>query len=158
MSDYAFFLELTSLLRNAVGEFKAKPNDWHSHLASILIRLPQTYSSQLASLPLVPLSDGSWMAARGRQILFPSTMAEFELPGGLKLSVVHSGAAADPKRRNLFKLLGVGDLNKKEPIIRHIQDLHISNRTNSSSLSRAALISQIKFLYSMWKNPTFQWF
>ena len=158
MSEFVFFLELKSLLLNSMDKFKAKSNAWHSHLATILMRLSQQHSSQLRDLTLVPLSDNSWVAAGCRQILFPANKAEFELPGGLELSVVDSAAASDPERRKMFKYLGVGDL-EQEPVVRHIEDLHL--KSNSSSITHAALVSQIKFLYSAgWKNPTFQrfWF
>ncbi|KUJ23972.1 uncharacterized protein LY89DRAFT_712924 [Mollisia scopiformis] len=160
MSELRFFAELTSFLKTSMGVFKTKSRAWHSHLASILMRLPREYYTQLADLTLVPLNNGTWIAANGRQILFPAAKAEFELPGGLELSVVDSTAAADPARKKLYSFLGVGDL-EQEPVVRHIRDLHQNNRVNSSSVSRGALVSQIKFLYSAaWINPEFQrfWF
>jgi hypothetical protein len=158
MDRPAFFSELTSLIENAGVEFKKKSDAWHSHLASILTTFPQSYSSQLAKLALVPLSDGSWVSSGGRQILFPSTQSEFELPGGLELSVVLNRAASDPASQKFFKFLGVGDL-AEEPIVRHIGDLHSNGRASSHLLSRPALISQIQFLYSVaWKNPRCQHF
>jgi hypothetical protein len=160
MGNNEFILELKSLLSNATAEFKAKSDAWQSHLASTLMHFPEAYSSDLAGLAVVPLSDGTWVAARERQILFPFTKAEFDLPGGLELSVVHDGAASDPNRRKLFKFLGVGDF-KQEPVVRHIGDLHANGRASSHLVSRGAIVSQIKFLYSVgWKNPTYQrfWF
>ncbi|KAG0645662.1 hypothetical protein D0Z07_8708 [Hyphodiscus hymeniophilus] len=159
MTEFAFFLEFSTLVLNSMDKFKAKSNAWHSHLATILMRLSPQHTSQLGNLTLVPLSDSSWAASGRRQILFPANNAEFELPGGLQLSVVDSAAASDPERRKLFKYLGVGNL-EQEPVVRHIEDLH-TKPFDSSSISHAAIISQIKFLYSTgWKNPTFQrfWF
>ena len=158
MSEFAFFYELKTLLINCPENIKAKSTAWHSHLATLLMRLSPIYSSQLGDLALVPLTDGSLVAANGRQILFPANKAEFELPGGLELSVVDSGAASDPERRKLFRFMGVGDL-EQEPVVRHIEVLHA--KPNSSSIPHVALVSQIKFLYAVgWRNPAFQklWF
>jgi hypothetical protein len=158
MDDHAFFGEIQRL-SNVRDKFKTKSDAWHSQLASIIMRLPPSYSWMIAGLNIVPLSDGTWVAAGGRQLLFPGNEDEFELPGGLELSVVHSGAAADPARRTLFKFLGVGDL-EREPVVKHIQKLHV-NSNYPNNVTSAALISQIKFLYSTgWKNPTYQrfWF
>lgn len=160
MSEDVFFQEFSAFLQASIGDFKKKSNAWHSHLAEILVRLSAAHSPQLPSLMLVPLSNGSWAAAAGRQILFAGDEAEFELPGGLQLSVVQTEAAADPARRKLFKTLGVGDL-AQEPVVRHVQELHRDGRASSKDVTSAALISQIKFLYSAnWTNPTFQrfWF
>ena len=158
MDRASFFSELKSLIETARVEFTGKSDAWYSHLASILTTLPQSYFAELVELALVPLSDGSWVSSGGRQILFPSTQAEFELPGGLELSVVLTRAASDPARRKLFKFLGVGDL-AQEPIVRHIADLHINGRARSHFVSRPALISQIQFLYSVsWKKLKYQHF
>lgn len=160
MPEEVFFQEFSSLLKTSIGDFKKKSNAWHSHLAGILVRLSAAHSPQLSDLMLVPLSDGSWSAAAGRQILFAGDEAEFKLPGGLQLSVVQAEAAADPARRTLFKTLGVGDL-AQEPVVRHVQELHRDGRASSKAVTSEALISQIHFLYSAnWTNPTFQrfWF
>jgi hypothetical protein len=160
MRDYSFMSDLTSMIRDDSGEFRAKSNDWHSRLAGILIGLSERYSSELRKLELVPLEDGSWVSASGRQILFPANKKEFELPGGLELMVVDSNAAADPARRNLYNFLGVGDL-RQEPIVQHIQDLHMKHGGSFKVVSREQLLSQVKFLYSAdWENPAFQrfWF
>jgi hypothetical protein len=163
MNEYTFILELQSLLRMAKEEFQAKSNDWHSHLATILIRMQKTYSSDISKLAIIPLSNGDWVAASGRahQILFPSSIAGIELPSGLELLVVQTAPAADSERRKLYKVLGVGDLDK-EPVIRHIRYLHTNRYTaNSSAGNLGEMISQIRFLYSAeFKNNTFQrfWF
>ncbi|KAF8849225.1 hypothetical protein BDZ45DRAFT_240473 [Acephala macrosclerotiorum] len=158
MTEFKFFDELSTMTRLASEEFKKKSNAWHSHLASILLTLGPSNSTQLADLTIVPLDNGTWIQSKNNQILFPSNRSEFELPGGLELHVVHPDAASDPIRQRFLKSLGVGDL-EHEPVARHIEELHKSNRAGSSSVTRTALISQIEFLYSTeWKNPRFQQF
>jgi len=160
MGEMSFMAELSSMMQNANKEFRAKPDDWHSHLAGILVRLSEYYFAELGNLALIPLADGSWVSATGNQILFPADRNDLKLPGGLKILVVDSKAAADPARRNLYKFLGVDDL-RQEPIIKHVQDLHETSDKNIRLIPVRDLASQIKFLFSHdWKNPTFQrfWF
>lgn len=160
MSEYSFFAALQLMINATLAEFKAKPDAWHAHLAEILIRSAQTYHDTLLDMPLVPLENGSWVSARDKQILFPTTKAEFDLPTGLELLVVDAKAAKDFKRRKLFTTLGIGDFSQ-EPIMRHIEELHVTDRASSDSMPRSALVSQIQFLYSTgWKNPQFEkfWF
>lgn len=82
--------------------------------------------------------------------------SKFELPGGLDLSVVASNAANDPVRRNLLKFLGIGDF-EQEPVVEHIAEWHKNGLP--ASVSRSALVSQIKFLQTAgWKKPKGQYF
>lgn len=160
MTEATFYSELTSMLKSSTTEFRSKPKEWHSHLAGVLTRLSPEFSYRLPNLPIVPLSNFTWIPAFGKFILFPASDNSFVLPGGLELLVVESIAAADPKRRKLFKVMGVGEL-EQAPIIQHVQELHRDGRVSRDHVTREALISQIEFLYDhQYANATCQrfWF
>ncbi|KAL2075234.1 hypothetical protein VTL71DRAFT_177 [Oculimacula yallundae] len=160
MTEATFYEELVAMVQNSAEEFGRKPNAWHSYLASVLTRMSPGYSCRLPYLDIVPLSNGTWVHAQGQFILFPASKDEFALPGGLDLKVVESEAAADPSRRNLFKLMGVGEL-EKAPVLEHVKSLHSSGAVSRADISREALVSQIEFLFTeQYLNPSCQrfWF
>jgi hypothetical protein len=109
MSELSFFVALQLMVQNTLGEFKKRPEAWHSHLAGILIIISQTYHLELFDISLVPLDNASWVWVRAKQILFPTTSAEFDLPKGLELLVMDSKLAKGFTRRKLFTNVGVGD-------------------------------------------------
>ncbi|CZS90250.1 uncharacterized protein RAG0_01389 [Rhynchosporium agropyri] len=153
ITEATFYLELTAMLQSSAGEFRRKCDAWQSHLAGILTRMSPGFHFRLPGLAIVPLSDGTWTNAQGQFILFPAFKNQFAVPGGLDLRVVDSNAAADPRRRNLFKLMGIGEL-EKAPVLQHVEDLHRFASVSRGHISSQALISQIEFLYAeQYQNP-----
>ncbi|CZT44957.1 uncharacterized protein RSE6_05219 [Rhynchosporium secalis] len=153
MTEATFYLELTAMLQSSAGEFRRKCDAWQSHLAGILTRMSPGFHFRLPGLAIVPLSDGTWTNAQGQFILFPASKDQFAVPGGMDLRVVDSNAAADPRRRNLFKLMGIGEL-EKAPVLQHVEDLHRFASVSRGHISSQALISQIEFLYAeQYQNP-----
>ncbi|XMA12910.1 hypothetical protein WAI453_005701 [Rhynchosporium graminicola] len=153
MTEATFYLELTAMLQSSAGEFRRNCDAWQSHLAGILTRMSPGFHFRLPGLAIVPLSDGTWTNAQGQFILFPASKDQFAVPGGLDLRFVDFNAAADPRRRNLFKLMGIGEL-EKAPVLQHVEDLHRFASVSRGHISSQALISQIEFLYAeQYQNP-----
>lgn len=161
MCESGFLVELHWLIEKSPTEFARKSKEWHSHLADILNGLGRLRCQlRLRSLPIIPLADGKWVAADSGEIFFPFGTADFDIPGGLQLAVVDAQAAADPSREKLFRSLGVGELTR-DAVINKIKAVHERSKSLVDSLSRHALVAQIKFLYDTdWKNPKCQefWF
>ncbi|KAI9054809.1 hypothetical protein LZ554_001954 [Drepanopeziza brunnea f. sp. 'monogermtubi'] len=161
MLEWKFYAQFKLLLQCEPKEFQEKTAEWHSHLAGVLVRLGKIYADGLVDLPIVPLSDGTWVRAKGNLILFPSKDPRFTIPGGLELQILDRAVASDPARHQLLKFMGVEEL-QKDPVIEHIRALHVDGRAcNGSMISRKELIEQLYFLYtSQEKNPFFQdyWF
>jgi len=107
---------------------------------------------RVKSLPVIPLRDGRWVPGKTPHIFFPGSSSAWELPGGLGFLVVESNAGKDSRRANLYRLLGVKDSNSTE-VSKLIVDTHASSTFNPDVVSRADLVSQVKFLYtSGWRN------
>ncbi len=96
----------TSTMKNANTDA-----DWHTRAAdlisSILERSPAVGRMIEEELPLIPLSDGSWREASGRNLLFPSFDGPAE-PQDLVVTI-HPEAARNISRKNMFRLLGATD-------------------------------------------------
>lgn len=103
-------------------------------------------------LPVIPLRDGSWVSGRTPNVFFPGNADSWEMPGGLGFLVVGPNACQDSRRANLFRLLGVRDFNPTE-VSRVIVDTHAALSFNPNTVTRADLVSQVKFLYTAgWRN------
>jgi hypothetical protein len=127
-----------------------RSKEWHSDLAKVILephepRGDGKYARALRRIPLIPLNDGSWRCPPSKHdpIHFPATSGT-TIPPGLPLSLVDKEACACPKRRKLFRLLGVKDCDIPNVIAR-ILDYH----TNFSSAKSVHIIAQLKYLYKM---------
>jgi hypothetical protein len=112
----------------------------------------QLSRERIKKLPIIPLRDGQYVCAANGNIFFPRESEQWELPGGVNLLVVDSEAARDVPRANLFRVLGVQDIN-----VSRITQLIVTNHSDKSfdpaKIPRVDLISQILFLYTTgWKN------
>jgi hypothetical protein len=99
-------------LASASSRFKspATDEDWH-HRAASLLSVPfqerwKDQITQLRMLKLIPLVDGSWVAATEGNIFY-SDVNDILLPGDLGLRLVSPAAATNAARRTLFDHLGV---------------------------------------------------
>ncbi|KAK4199203.1 hypothetical protein QBC40DRAFT_266127 [Triangularia verruculosa] len=100
-------------LKNPTSKMKSPDTDaeWHSLAANILQKALNDSANEtkkkIHALPLLPLSDGRWVSAKGRQIYFPTTTEDLAIPAVLELNLVAARAVVQPERKALFEALGV---------------------------------------------------
>jgi hypothetical protein len=138
-------LDIKGLLKS-----KMESTEWCSDLARVILEpwvsMGQvTYLRKLKTIPLIPLTDGTWRCAPSEDdpIYFPASLGA-NIPPGLPLSLVEEGASTCPERRKLFRILGVKDCDVPS-VIDRILDYH----TNLRSANPTDVIAQLKYLYKM---------
>jgi hypothetical protein len=129
---------------------RMQSKEWCSDLAKIIIEQHERWdnwkhANDLKRIPLIPLTNGSWRCPPSEDdpIYFPASSGA-TIPPGLPLSLVDEEACSCPRRRKLFRLLGVKDCNIPN-IVEQILDYH-------SKLSMAFpshLVAQVKYLHKM---------
>jgi hypothetical protein len=131
-------------------QIKMRSKKWCSDLAKVILepqepRGDRKYARDLKRIPLIPLADGTWRCPPSDDdpIYFPASLGT-TIPPGLPLSLVDEEACACPKRRNLFRLLGVKDCDVPN-VVERILDYHA--KFNSAEVVH--LIAQLKYLYKM---------
>lgn len=87
-------------------------DDWHTRSANYLSSIFPTggtmLQSMLGRLSLLPLQDGTWIAAQNKKVFFPEANG-LKVPPGLGLNIIVSKAAQNIRRRQLLCRLGVQD-------------------------------------------------
>ncbi|KUL87498.1 hypothetical protein ZTR_04598 [Talaromyces verruculosus] len=129
---------------------KMQSKEWCSDLAKVILepqepRGDNKYARDLKRIPLIPLANGTWKCppSEDNPIYFPASSGTV-IPPGLPLSLVDEGACACPKRRKLFRLLGVKDCDVPN-VVKQILDYH----TRLSFSLHFHAIAQLKYLYKM---------
>ena len=142
--------KLQELHDKSLLHIETRSKEWYSDLAAVILE-PQEpkdngkYARDLGTIPLILLADGTWRRppSKGDPIYFPASSGT-TIPPGLPLSLVCEEAYACPKRRKLFRLLGVKDCDVPN-IIKRILDYHAKFR----SAQGVHLIAQLRYLYKM---------
>ncbi|RSL92134.1 hypothetical protein CDV31_015293 [Fusarium ambrosium] len=108
--------------------------------------------SMIEKLPIIPLQDGRWLAATGKEkIFFPDTSGR-RVPEGLEFNLVESSAASQSERRKLFETLRVESLSVRS-VRERIFKRHKSYWENPGK-SIQFYAQQLKFLYSTHDRKT----
>ena len=150
-------LDLTS--PSSVMKSSRTGEAWHKRAADLISSIfeSSSYKSfewRARQLPLIPLRHGSWVSAFDgantlRDLYFSSTAGN-RIPGGLKISIVHSEAEKHAHRAKLFKHL-VARTAKVDFIRERIFALHQScSKTDGSGgrpPSTRKISEQLEFLY-----------
>lgn len=123
-------------------------NDWHSRIAKLLLTFLPHHATRMRSIPLIPLTDRSWVAAtRGGfdpPIHFP-TSGPSKIPTDLGFQLVDPDAIKEISRRGLFAQLGVLECEPKD-VISAIYREHASGK--AKALNVAGTIPHLQFLFS----------
>ncbi|KAL7930143.1 hypothetical protein V8C35DRAFT_313668 [Trichoderma chlorosporum] len=117
-------------------------DDWHTRSANYLTNIQTsnaTLRSKLHSLPLLPLKDGTWIAAENQTIFF-SKANGLEIPPELGLNIINPKAAHNISRRQLFSHLGV-----KEAQVSFLRQQILYRRFQVKFLISA--VKQLKYLF-----------
>ncbi|KAK5651417.1 hypothetical protein OQA88_12505 [Cercophora sp. LCS_1] len=167
MSGKSFLDSLAFGISKWPEEFRGRTDGWHSRLATQLLSLLADHPEELdaiASLPLIPLQDGRWVAARDNVAVFQTTKDEtagnapidfegFELLG-LKTARVRAIASGDSSRRLLFTTLGVREEDSALVICDQLAEMHDNPIYDPKVIPPADLISHVAYMFrSGWANP-----
>lgn len=120
-------------------------SDWQTRVADILIKAMDVAqcSSDIMLLPLVPLSNGTWVVARNASIFFP-TSGGIDIPTDLPLNLVDGDTLHNLSRASLFSKLGVTECSPLR-IFPLIQQVYQARRIKG--ISWQAHTSHVKFLF-----------
>lgn len=142
--------KLQELHDESLLHIRMRSKEWCSDLAKVILepqepRGDRKYARDLRRIPLIPLADGIWRRPPSEDdpIYFPASLGT-TIPPGLPLSLVDEEACACPKRRKLFRHLGVKDCDVPN-VVKRILDYH----AKFSSAKAVHLIAQLKYLYKM---------
>jgi hypothetical protein len=145
--------ELRELYDKSLLHNRTRSNKWYSDLAKVILE-PQEhkgdkkYAKDLRKIPLIPLIDGTWRCPPSEDDpIYFSVSLGTTIPPGLPLSLVDEGACTCPKRKKLFRLLGVKDCDASN-VVKRVLDYH----AKISSAQPDHIITQLKYLYKMRKH------
>jgi len=155
LTDRAFLEDLEAMIAADPKGFQSRTVDWHQELAKVLLPLSRLdmLRSFLRRLPIVPLSDGTWVSASRNPVFSSSSLRLSQLPSSLSLLVVDPQASANASRRLLYQSLGISEISS--PLMcRYIVDAHNSPGFKPEQLTRVDLISHATYLFqSSWQPP-----
>jgi hypothetical protein len=150
-----FVEDLATMIATDAELFHSKTSKWHERLARALVKHSTDIELMdlIQDLPIVPLSNGTWTAARDNNIFFATSNATLAIPDGIRVMIMDSDVPSDPHRRTLFTCLGVKTLDPPE-ICRVILSVHGSADFHPELLDRAQLVSHATYLYqAKWQPP-----
>lgn len=97
--------------------FHARDLTWHEDLARILDGSQDISSAQISEMPIIPLSNGEWIAAKSNIITYEPSYAActYKAPLGLDyIQMIHHSASSSSARLRLFQKLGVKQFDTKQ--------------------------------------------
>lgn len=134
-----------------------KSIQWHRQVASLFydhFQLKET----LMRLPLVPLRDGSWVAANSPHLYLTSEEGDEYIPNGIAISIIEREASQDPPRRRFYKFLGI-PIYAAQQVCDLIVKLHsgrsssVISRSPEDMLFDAAYLFKHRALYTHGATP-----
>jgi hypothetical protein len=158
MSELVFLDDIKTLVQKDPKWFQAQESHWHANIARALqpFAINTRFAQQIASLKLIPLRDGRWCSKHEVTAFFDNDDHGLTIPDGIDLMIVDFEAASDPDREQLFRALGVKDLNSRT-VMDIIIEKHQDPNFKPSLISKEALLQQAIFLYNLgWKKTQTQ--
>lgn len=149
------FLEhLQAVIREGFDEFSSQPLQWHVELANALLPLLDESGlfKQVLQLRIVPLSNGTWVSADEKPLLYPKDidLGSFDILKIESVKFVDPAVEAQAGRIDLFQRLGIKKADSTQ-LCEIIQQLHSTTAMEPSVLTRSQLLSHAWFLYkSSW--------
>ncbi|KAI6879857.1 hypothetical protein KC360_g4305 [Hortaea werneckii] len=130
------------------AEFSKQPEVWHVKLAKALLRAGSHYAR---AMPLIPMSDGKWIAPDKGKFYFPEVAEGMSIPNGIEVAMT-SSEVQDPHRRNLFAELGASKLRMNE-VFELILNQHKNARHSNKAWSCEQAVEHARFLFSAPSRP-----
>ncbi|KAK4443440.1 hypothetical protein QBC34DRAFT_311031 [Podospora aff. communis PSN243] len=155
LTDVSFLKDLEVMIAADPKDFQTRTADWHQELASVLLPLSRTDALRplLKRLPIIPLSNGTWVSSSQNPVFTSSSLKLSRLPSSISLPLVASSASANTSRRLLYQSLGVQEISGAR-MCRYIVDAHNSASFKPEDIKRVDLISYATYLFkSSWQPP-----
>lgn len=154
-SDAQFLKDLSDMMTEDPPSFRNRPDEWHSSLASALVQLTSTksYKATLKKLSLIPLANGSWVAAESKPVFFLGDLQLDNFPVEDAISIVDPRIATDLARRSLFANLDIKIIDKVQ-LCTYICDAHGSPDFEPEDWTAEQLVAQVKLLYQSSFKPS----
>ncbi|KAI6832547.1 hypothetical protein KC340_g7016 [Hortaea werneckii] len=133
---------------NRYAEFSKQPEAWHIKLAKTLLRAGSHYARVM---PLIPMSDGKWIASDKGKFYFPEVAEGLSIPNGIEVEMI-SSEVKDPDRRKLFTELGASKLRINE-VFELILNQHKKASHSNKAWSCEQAVEHARFLYSAPSRP-----
>ncbi|OCK90529.1 uncharacterized protein K441DRAFT_578728 [Cenococcum geophilum 1.58] len=149
-----FLDDLNSMIASEPSTFQAKSAEWHAQLATAMLPLVLKIDLKplIHKMPIIPLREGQWVAAKGAAIFFSENTQSLNIPKGIPVLAVDPVAGNNVHRHDLFKQLGVRDCDATE-ICRLIVEMHGGESFNPKAIPEPYLVSHAKFLYQASWRP-----
>ncbi|KAI7204507.1 hypothetical protein KC324_g744 [Hortaea werneckii] len=133
---------------NRYAEFSKQPEAWHMKLAKTLLRAGSHYARVM---PLIPMSDGKWIASDKGKFYFPEVAEGMSIPNGIEVAMI-SSEVKDPDRRELFTEPGASKLRITE-VFELILNQHKKASHSNKAWSCEQAVEHARFLYSASSRP-----
>ncbi|KAI7196205.1 hypothetical protein KC324_g4509 [Hortaea werneckii] len=102
-------------------------------------------------MPLIPMSDGKWIASDKGKFYFPEVAEGMSIPNGIEVAMI-SSEVKDPDRRKLFTELGASKLRINE-VFELILNQHKKASHSNKAWSCEQAVEHARFLYSAPSRP-----
>ena len=150
LSSTDFVWLLQDYLNTDFHRFCQQPAAWHSKLARALVAVWRT---DLRDLRLIPLRDGSWVAASSvGKVFFPDMTDGLTFPIGIQVHVIDDAAAMESSRNALYSKLGAERLTSAE-VYCLIRDQHRSHGSDFSGWEVESVVAHAWFLFTCPHQP-----
>ncbi|KAB8229009.1 uncharacterized protein BDW43DRAFT_289566 [Aspergillus alliaceus] len=136
-------------------------DDWHTRVADILIEACPKWSTRIRRLKIIPLVGGAWtsISASNSSIYF-SFIARYKIPSTTGVCLVEPSAELNPRRKALFRLMGVKEAEVPDvrrwvlnSLNKNIPDLGTS-RKHLAFLYQTAHLDPDTDRYAYYKNSS----
>ncbi|KAJ6007726.1 hypothetical protein N7540_011702 [Penicillium herquei] len=131
--------------------------DYQSRMAKLLSRFAkesESIRSELSSLTLLPLKNGSWVSYSSGPVYFPHSDG-IAIPPGLGFRILDPIATANEDRKSFFSILGIRELEVsvvQESILKRNMDCTVSRHSKLGESKK-----HLEFLYQTHKFPKRSW-
>lgn len=154
LSNEQFLNDLGGMIAADPVSFRSHPEDWHASLASSLVPFTsnKAYMNDLRKIPLVPLTDGSWVSADTDPVFFVGDLQLNNFPIGDAISIVDPQVAASVNRRNLFRSLGIKTVERAQ-LCSYICEAHSAPTFEPEKWTTGQLVAQATLMFQSAFRP-----
>ena len=154
LSNDQFLNDLGGMVTADPVSFRNRPEDWHAGLANALVPFTSTvaYIDILRKIPLIPLTDGSWVPADTDPVFFVGDLQLNNFPVGDAISIIDPQVSTNVSRCNLFRSLGIKRVQKAQ-LCTYICKAHCASTFAPEKWTTGQLVAQATLLFQSSFRP-----
>lgn len=145
MNEERFISNFCDWVSREKPDLSSKSTEWHGKISAILVAAGQC-KARLRNLPLLPTTNGSFVAASTANLYLASREVAWSAPRGLELVLVDPEARDDHRRETLFQRLGVDELWKRNICEWIVRD-HRTKHKRDDRRSLDYLVEEMVYLF-----------